>query len=164
MEVGAIVEEVYEIFGRENISLVAQFGEGSFSPALEIRLPSATVSPAMVIPFREGWPCPGFRVVGVDVRDPRFRTSEGFGVGSTLSEIRQRYQVKLTQGEEGAYGAYVATLEMSFNFGGPIYRRFQGDRGICEPRPQLGSPAQVPPRGLIRRVPSGLPSLPSVKI
>ena len=120
VEVGAIVEEVYEIFGRQNISLVAQFSEGSFSPALEVRLPSAAVSPALVIQFREGSPCPGFRVVGVEVRDPRFRTPEGFGVGSTLGEVRQRYQVELIQGEEGTYAAHVATLGISFDFGGPF--------------------------------------------
>jgi hypothetical protein len=121
VEVGATVEEVYQIFGRQNISLVAQFAEGSFSPALEIRLPDATVSPALVMPFREDWPCPGFRVLGVGVRDPRFRTPEGVGVGSTFGELRQRYQFRqLIQGEEGAYGADVATLEMSFGFGGPF--------------------------------------------
>ena len=123
VEVGAIVEEVYEIFGCQNISLVAQAGEGSFlGTALEIRLPSAAISPALVVQFREGGsPCLGFRVVGVEVRDPRFRTPEGLGVGSTLGELRQHYQLgQLIQGEEGAYGTDVAALEMAFSFGGPM--------------------------------------------
>src|SRR5207245_9020380 len=78
-EVGAIVEEVYEIFGCQNISLVAQAGAGSFLwTALEMRLSSAAVSPALVIQFRDGgWQCPGFRVVGVGVSYPRFPAQAG---------------------------------------------------------------------------------------
>lgn len=82
-EVGATVDEIYKLVGRERVSLVDRFREGHFTPAIEIRVPGTSVAPSVVAPIREA-PCREFAVWGLTVLDPRFRTPEGLGVGSTV--------------------------------------------------------------------------------
>ena len=115
LELGQSVDEVYRLVGRERVRLVDLFKEGLFSPALDINLPGSQVSPALVADIRE-WPCGEFSVWGIDVRDPRFRTRDGFGVGSMVGELRQKYQVQLSH-EEGE-SAVVAALQMTFGVNG----------------------------------------------
>jgi len=91
IELGATVDEIYSIVGRDQVRLVDEFLEGMFSPALAIDLPGATVFPAIVVRIRE-FPCAQFSVWGISVRDPRFRTPEGLGVGSTIAELREAGQ------------------------------------------------------------------------
>ncbi|HET7217330.1 MAG TPA: hypothetical protein VFJ02_04750, partial [Vicinamibacterales bacterium] len=89
-EIGEPVDALYRRVGRERVTLVDLFKEGLFSPALEIRLPGASESPALIADIRE-WPCGDFSVWGLAVRDSRFRTREGLGVGSTAAELRRAY-------------------------------------------------------------------------
>ena len=44
VELGTSVDEIYAIFGRENVRLVDAFKEGMFSPALQITLPGAAIN------------------------------------------------------------------------------------------------------------------------
>jgi len=113
VEIGLPVDDLYRLVGRENTRLVDLFNEGMFQPALEIRLPGSPVTPAIIVPVRE-WPCIEWSVQGIEVRDPRFRTAAGIGVGSTLADIRRHYKVTVSE-EEGAHA--VAKEEgMTFNF------------------------------------------------
>ena len=112
IELGTEVEQLFEFYGRENVRLVDLFKEGYFSPALEVRLPGALVVPGAVIAIREG-PCAGYSVWDIEVRDPRFRTKDGFGVGSTAGDLRRSYSFQITE-EEGAHAAVVDALKMSF--------------------------------------------------
>jgi len=113
VEIGLPVDDLYRLVGRENTRLVDLFREGMFDPALEIRLPGSPVAPAMIVPVRE-WPCVAWSVQGIEVRDPRFHTAAGIGVGSTLADIRRHYKVTVSE-EEGAHA--VAKEEgMTFNF------------------------------------------------
>ncbi len=60
VELGTTVDEMYKLFGRENVRLVDLFKEGLFSPALQVKLAGTTV-PGMVTDIRE-WPCGEFSV------------------------------------------------------------------------------------------------------
>jgi hypothetical protein len=112
VEIGTSVDEVYGLFGRENVRLVDLFKEGLFSPALQIKLEASAIAPGMVADIRE-WPCGEFSVWGIDVRDARYRTKDGFGVGSTAGELKRSYSFKISE-EEGAHAAIVGALKMSF--------------------------------------------------
>ncbi len=112
MELGMSVDQVYERFGRENNTLVDLFKEGLFSPALQIRLAGPGTAISMVTDIGE-WPCGEFSVRGIDVLDGRFRTKDGFGVGSTAGELKRSYPFKISE-EEGAHAAIVDALKMSF--------------------------------------------------
>jgi hypothetical protein len=113
VELGTSVDEVYQMFGRDNVSLAAEFREGMFSPVLKITLAGSSASPAISTDIRE-WPCGAFSVWGIDVRDDRFRTKEGFGVGSNAGELRRAHPFKITE-EEGAHAAIIADLKMTFS-------------------------------------------------
>jgi hypothetical protein len=59
----------------------------------------------------------GNRIGRVRVFDPRFKTSDGLGVGSTLGQVRAHHRVQVGFGAGSVYG-YVQELPMSFDFGG----------------------------------------------
>jgi hypothetical protein len=120
IELGTSVDEMYQFFGRDNLRLVDLFKEGMFSPALELTLTGAAAVPAVVTDIRE-WPCGEFSVWGIYVRDSRFRTTDGFGVGSTAGDLRRTYSFDVSE-EEGAHAAIVKVLQMSFSLTrqGPI--------------------------------------------
>ena len=113
IELGTSVDEVYRFFGRDNVNLVAEFREGMFSPVLKIKIPGATTVPAISADIRE-WPCGEFSVWGIDVRDARFRTKDGFGIGSTAGDLRRSYPFQVNE-EEGGHAAMVKALQMSFS-------------------------------------------------
>jgi len=113
IELGTSVDDLYRLFGKDSVHLVDLFKEGMFSPALEITLDGATMTPAIVTDIRE-WPCGEFSVWGISVRDSRFRTSDGFGVGSTAGELRRSYPFEISEAE-GAHAAVVKALQMSFS-------------------------------------------------
>jgi hypothetical protein len=118
-ELGATIEEVYRLVGRDQTRLVDLYKEGTFSPAVEIRIPGHD-GPAIVADIRE-WPCGQFSIWGMSVRDTRFRTREGDGVGSTLGELREHYWVELLGGE-GSVLAFVSALQLSFELDTPTTR------------------------------------------
>jgi hypothetical protein len=113
IELGTSVDEVYQMFGRDNVSLVAEFREGMFSPVLRIKLPGTNTIPAISTDIRE-WPCGEFSVWGITVHDARFRTMDGLGVGATARDLRRRHPFQITD-EEGAHAAVVTDLKMTFS-------------------------------------------------
>ena len=76
IEVGASIDEVYNLVGRANTRLVDESKEGLFTPALEITLPGSPARPALVLAIRE-WPCARFSAWRIEVRDSRFRSVRG---------------------------------------------------------------------------------------
>ncbi len=113
-ELGASVDEIYSLVGRDHVRLVDLFMEGMFTPALEIQVPGSNTGPSIIALIRE-WPCRRFSVWSIEVRDPRFRTREGLGVGSALGELRRRYKVG-----GGRYATYtfIPSLDLTFVFDG----------------------------------------------
>lgn len=111
VEVGMPVDEVLQVYGRERVRIVDLNKEGQFSPAIEIDVPGASVRAAMIADISEA-PCRTFSVSRISVRDPRFRTADGFGVGSTLAELQRRKTVRISR-EEG-WWAIVPGAKMSF--------------------------------------------------
>ena len=105
------VDDVYRLVGRERARLIDLHREGMFEPALEVRWQVAASQPAIVMPVRE-WPCIAWSVQGLDVRDPRFRTAEGIGVGLTLADVSKVYAVTVSN-EEGPH-AWVESMQMAF--------------------------------------------------
>lgn len=89
VQVGMPVEALYRAFGHNNIRPIAQFGEGQFSPALQVYETSDVGSPLLVARIREY--CGDYRVTGIEVLSPQFRTSTGIGVGSTVADVRRAY-------------------------------------------------------------------------
>jgi hypothetical protein len=120
IELGTTVDEIYGLFGRDNVSLFDAFKEGFFTPALNIRLPGATIVPAVSTDISQ-WPCGQFAVSGIDVRDSRFRTADGFGIGSLAADLRRSHPFRITDAE-GTHGAVVDDLKMTFSLTreGPI--------------------------------------------
>jgi hypothetical protein len=123
IQLGTTVDELHEWYGQPDVRLVDLMLEGMFSPALKINLPSATVKPAIVAEIRE-FPCNDFSIWRIDVRDPRFRTSDGFGVGSTAGELKRAHALRIND-EEGGHAAMVDDLRMSFSLttAGPVDRQ-----------------------------------------
>jgi hypothetical protein len=111
VDVGMPVDEVLQLYGRERVRIVDLNKEGQFSPAIEIDVPGSSVRAAMLADIRE-FPCRTFSVSAISVRDPRFRTADGFGVGSTLAELQRRKTVRISR-EEG-WWAIVPDAKMSF--------------------------------------------------
>jgi hypothetical protein len=112
---GMSVDEVVRAVGLENVRLVATFPEGLFQPELQITLPGYTKGPALSGPIRE-FPCREFALWGISVDDPRFRTSDGLGPGSTLGDVNKRYPSarQLPAGSDGYPGAFIEELNLTF--------------------------------------------------
>ncbi len=113
VEIGMTIDSLYTKYERRSTRLTDLRLEGTFSPALEIRLKGRGNGrkPSLIaeIGCQEGWV-----VSRVSVYDRRFKTDEGIGVGSTLGDLRKFYTVDwIAPGEIGVF-ARVEELAMSF--------------------------------------------------
>jgi hypothetical protein len=118
-EIGMTVDEVVKVVGKSNVLLVAKFPEGIYQPELHIQLPGYSTGPALTAPILD-WPCGEFALWGISVHDPRFRTRNGLGIGSTLGELKKFYpSAEVTNiDSDGEPGVHIADLDLTFAIGG----------------------------------------------
>jgi hypothetical protein len=57
---------------------------------------------------------PGCRIYRIEVRDKKYQTPEGIGIGSTYGEVRQAYPIRYASAEEGNVTAVSEEAQMSF--------------------------------------------------
>jgi hypothetical protein len=88
--------------------------EGIAYPALEYRSPDAPASTPPTLLELVGSEEEGNRLWRVQLRDARFRTAEGLGVGSTYGEVRRAYGVQTIEAAEGEVGAVSERVGMTW--------------------------------------------------
>jgi len=111
VSIGAAAETIAREFG-DRVRLIDLNLEGNLSPALEIKL-FGPRGPASLI--AEISPSNNQLVVTrIRVFDPRLRTKEGIGIGSTYADLRSRYSVDWVASAEGDFIARVEPLGISF--------------------------------------------------
>jgi hypothetical protein len=96
---GMTVDQLYAAYGRDNVKLVDLYGEGMFTPALQVFKPSDRGAPFAVALINQI--CGNFRVTGFTAYSPMLRTVDGLGVGSTVAEVRKRFPSAELNREEG---------------------------------------------------------------
>jgi hypothetical protein len=110
--IGAAAETIAFEF-KDRARLIDLKLEGTLSPALEIRLFGSDVAAGLVAEIS---PSNNKLVVTrINVVDPRLRTKEGIGIGSTYAELRSHYSVDWVGSGEGRFFARVESLGMSFS-------------------------------------------------
>jgi hypothetical protein len=111
IRLGMLRNEVFEAYRPRQVRETDLRLEGMPSPALEIRLPGGPSDhPSLIAELTES----RASVWRIRVYDPRFRTAEGIGPGSTLGEIRRVYTIDGIFTGEGNTVARVEKLGMSF--------------------------------------------------
>lgn len=111
---GMSIDSLYRTVGRERTRLIDRFREGLFDPAIEIRLGPPSARPTILVEVSVSKS--GLVVGRIEVYDPRFQTSSGIHVGSTLADLRKQHPVKISN-EEGLR-AYSEQLPMTFELDG----------------------------------------------
>lgn len=102
-------EEVEAAFGKAATRRIDLKLEGMPSLAIEIRLGKRT-KPSLVAELEGG------KVYRVGVRDERFKSKEGIGVGSTLGDIRKVYAVSGIDVGEGPGNLFAIVNEVGMSF------------------------------------------------
>ena len=111
VSIGASAEAIAREFG-DRVRLIDLNLEGHLSPALEIKLFGTQGAASLIA---EIWPSNNQLVVSrIRVFDPRLRTKEGIGVGSTYADLRSRYSIDWVASGEGDFFARVEPLGISF--------------------------------------------------
>jgi hypothetical protein len=116
VSVGENVDVLYRAVNGQ-AELVDLKAEGDFTPLLKLTIDGRKDALRAYIGAHDRW----LIVRAIDVRDPRFRTTAGIHVGSTLGELRKAYGLLAKIGGEGNVGARVESLSMTFELGDDVY-------------------------------------------
>jgi hypothetical protein len=108
--VGMPEAAIYQIYSPKITKKVDLQLEGTPTPAVQVFLTKDQSTPSLVILLDD----PQTGVYSIDVRDSRFKTRDGIGVGSSLGQLRKtKTKLFITDGE-GAIVAVAEDLGMSF--------------------------------------------------
>ena len=116
VRVGEDVDVLYRAVYRA-AELIDLKAEGMFTPLLKLTIDGRKDALRAFIGASDR----RFIVRAIEVRDPRFRTTAGIHVGSTLGQLRKAYGRLQRTGGEGTTGARIDSLSMTFNLGGDVY-------------------------------------------
>jgi hypothetical protein len=109
LQVGMTVEEFYSAFRSQDLRLTNLDLEGMFSPALEVRSNGRVLLIGEIDKTGSGW-----IVFRITLKDRRFHTSKGIGVGSTFADLKRAYPgLKILIGE-GQQFAFIEPESLSF--------------------------------------------------
>ena len=109
--IGMPESAIYLVYPRQITKTVDLQLEGYPTPAVQVFLTKGRLQPSLV--SRLDGPVPG--VYGIEVRDFRFRTAKGVGVGSSLGQLlNTEKQLSFVSGE-GMFGASAKDLGMTFD-------------------------------------------------
>ena len=131
VSIGARAETVYREY-RDRAKLVDLQLEGQLSPAFELKMTGAQLSPSLIVEI--GPAGTELVVTRINVIDPALRTAEGIGVGSSYGELRSKYTVDWVGSGEGRVFARVEALGISF----------QLDTSGSKPLWPIREPSRVP--------------------
>jgi hypothetical protein len=113
-EIGMTVDELNKIAGRDHVRALTSHRAAESRPALDIRMTGFTTGPALRILLTRI--CAPLGAWWIEVHDPRFRTRNGLGVGSTLGDIRRLYPGANVVGIDTDDGAHVAISDLGLWF------------------------------------------------
>lgn len=99
--------EIYDLVGKENTTLVDLYLEGMYSPAIVLTDSKRTASSLVIEIVCD-------KVWRMNVHDPSYKTNSGIGVGSTFGDLKKHHKVSSIEIGEGNVFAYVQELDMSF--------------------------------------------------
>jgi hypothetical protein len=116
VSIGENVDVLYRAVNGQ-AELIDLKAEGDFTPLLKLTIDGRKDALRAYIGAHDRW----LIVRAIDVRDPRFRTTAGIHVGSTLGELRNAYGLLAKIGGEGSVGARVESLSMTFELGDDVY-------------------------------------------
>jgi hypothetical protein len=113
-EIGMTVDELYKVAGREQVRPATSHRGAESRPAMDVRIPGFTAGPALRVSLDRI--CSSPAAWWIEVHDPRFRTKNGLGVGSTLGDLRRMYPNAKVVGIDTDDGAHVAINELGLWF------------------------------------------------
>src|SRR5262249_52363584 len=111
---GMTVDELYKVAGRDHVRKVTSHRGAESRPAVDIRISGFNGGPALRISLDRI--CTPMAALWIEVHDPRFKTPNGLGVGSTLGDLRRLYPNAKVVGIDTDDGAHVAINELGLWF------------------------------------------------
>ena len=102
LEIGMTAEDIYDIYGFDNVVLFDQFLEATFSPALSIEDEGIVAELDCGVVFR------------IKVHSGLYKTEKGIYVGSSVADLKNAYPETAILYGEGIIVVNVKAIKMSF--------------------------------------------------
>ena len=111
LRVGSSSDQVYEVLGKERLRKETYQQEGMAYTAIEVYHDSLT-KPSLVLMMNcDPQPCV---VRNIAVRDPRYHTSKGMGIGDTYGQLKIAHKTAYVGWGEGTFVAVAQDMPVTF--------------------------------------------------